>query len=498
MTKIYSIKDAYPIKKCSMVYGHFSSLHHGHIRYLKYAKQQAESLILVLMGDNPKLEKVKLQFKQKERAATLIHLDIVDHIILLEGDELELAVNIVNPKVLIFGKECEKEQTQNIKSAIKVHKSKKKEILFHAGEITYSSTNLLDNSLNRIQKDRYKQFRESISRQSLNLEILLSALEKWESTKIIVIGDTIIDQYLACEPLGLSSEAPVIVVKEMNYKNFLGGASIVASHINALGAEAKYISVIGEDDIGKYTHEELNKKGIKTFLIEDKTRPTTFKKRYMVDNQKIFRVSRIEEKKINANIEKKIIKILKENIPISDGIVISDFVYGVITPRILKVIIDLATKHQIPLFGDLQCSSQIGSVTKFKKFTLICPNEKEARVALQDKESGLEVIAQKIIKETNTANLLMKLSHEGFLIYDCNDKTKIIRQSFPALSVNPLDVAGAGDSLLAVMATGMSSKQSIMISAALGCCMAGIAVQNMGNRSINKSQIREKLIEILN
>ena len=75
----------------------------------------------------------------------------------------------------------------------------------------------------------------------------------------------------------------------------------------------------------------------------------------------------------------------------------------------------------MPIFGDLQCSSQVGDVTNFKDFSLLCPNEKETRIALKDNESGLEKLSQKLINMTNIEKLIMKLGGEGFIAYD---KTK--------------------------------------------------------------------------
>ena len=153
-----------------------------------------------------------------------------------------------------------------------------------------------------------------------------------------------------------------------------------------------FLSVVGNDNNAKIINEELTKQGIICELIEDSSRPTTFKKRYVVENQKLFRVSRLNDNFLSKSIEMKFIDRLEKLAPNVDGIVVSDFVYGVITPKIISKIIELSNKYNLKIFGDTQCSSQIGLVTKFRNFTLLCPNEKEARIALQDKESGLERI----------------------------------------------------------------------------------------------------------
>ena len=162
-----------------------------------------------------------------------------------------------------------------------------------------------------------------------------------------------------------------------------------------------------------------------------------------------------------------------------------------------EVVQQLAQEHNLMLFGDLQCSSQVGSVTRFKGFSLLCPNEREARLAMQDKVSGLEQLSQHLIQITHSKRLVMKLGPEGFIAYDRATNGQLCSQAFPALSVNPLDVAGAGDSLLALFATGLASGQAMMPTAALACCMTALAVETMGNTPISASALRSSLEEML-
>ena len=145
----------------------------------------------------------------------------------------------------------------------------------------------------------------------------------------------------------------------------------------------------------------------------------------------------------------------------------------------------------------MQCSSQVGSITRFEGFSLLCPNEREARLALQDKNSGLEQLSQRLLQITRSERLVMKLGPEGFIAYDRASNGQLSSQAFPALSVNPLDVAGAGDSLLALFATGLASGQAMMPTAALACCMAALAVETMGNTPISATALRSNVLEML-
>lgn len=495
---VFTVANFPSFKKCTLTYGHFNSVHPGHIRYLKNAASKGNSLIVAIIPDTIHGKKRSYKFSQRERAEGLTAINIVDGIILLEDEEnaLEKAINKLKPNLLVLGTEFENSVDPEIINAISVMKKQGLAVQFHAGEIRYASTNLLENSESDIEEDNKTEFRMACKRQNLKKEELMDFIDSWVNTKLLVVGDTILDQYAGCEALGMSAEAPVLVVRELQKKNFIGGASIVASHLKALGADCSFLSVVGNDDNAKIVKKALSDQGIDCELIKDSSRPTTFKKRYLVENQKLFRVSRLNDHFLDKSIEKRLIKKLEKISPNVDGIIVSDFVYGVITPKVLDKIVELSKKHNLRIFGDTQCSSQIGLVTKFKNFTLICPNEREARIALQDKESGLESISTKLFSSTNSEMLVMKLGAQGFIAFDPSLEG-LTSQSFPALCANPVDVSGAGDSLIAVMATALSTKREIMPAAALGCCMAAIAVEKMGNNPIDASQLKDFLGKLL-
>ena len=291
----------------------------------------------------------------------------------------------------------------------------------------------------------------------------------------------------------MSAEAPVLVVRELKAREYLGGAAIVAAHAQALGAQCSYLSVVGQDPNAQLVRQQLERYGVSNNLIPDPSRPTTFKIRYMVENQKLFRVSRLQEQSLSAEIETQLISRLRELAPKLDGILVSDFVYGVITENILNELQSLKHQYDLQLFGDLQCSSQVGNVGKFQNFDLLTPTEKEARIALSNRDDGVERVANQLMQQSRTKHLLIKLGAEGFIAYATEEDGFINRQHFPALCPNPVDVAGAGDSLLACMAASLCAGNSLMESAALGACMASLAVQTVGNLPVRQEQIQQAL-----
>ena len=498
--KIISFEDITQFKeeKVVLCHGHFNIIHPGHIRYLDYARQLGTKLIVTVLGDGSLQmdSDSKHNFNEIDRSAGVSAIEIVDQVILLKKYSLKSAIKKLKPDLLILGKEFEHNRNDQIIEAVKLVKSQHGEVYYHAGDHYYASKDFLRDSETDIQKQSNKLFLKACKQQGFSSIDLLEHIKHFGEASLLVIGDSIVDQYVACDALGMSAEAPVIVARELEAKNHVGGASIVALHTKALGAQCNYISVVGYDQNATLIANELDSWNVGHDLIEDNTRPTTLKIRYMVEKQKIFRVSRLKDHQINQMVEEKIISKIKKQSPFVNGILVSDFVYGVITPKVLKVIREQAKKHHLKIFGDLQCSSQVGNISKFKNFHLICPTEREARIALNTKDEGVEWVAKNLMEETGTQNLIMKLGAEGFIAYFTEIDGFINRQHFPALNPNPVDIAGAGDSLLAAVAVSICSNSPLMQSSAIGACMAAQSVQTVGNIPITQELLQKKVLDI--
>jgi rfaE bifunctional protein kinase chain/domain len=316
--------------------------------------------------------------------------------------------------------------------------------VFEAGEIQYSSADIFYSTQDELEQKHWLQFQEALRNQDINLDEVVTKVSKQHLKKILVIGDTIVDRYVACDPIGMSNEAPVVVVKELESRDYVGGAGIVAAHVATLSeTDCTFLSVTGRDNQADLVSTMLAKWNVNAELLEDISRPTTFKIRYLVGNQKLFRVSRLKEHSLTRNIEDAVIATISNMAPFLDGILVCDFVYGVVTTKIIEKLAQVSKKNGIPLFGDLQCSSQVGNISKFKDFELLCPTEREARIALSNQDDGIEYIANSLMDRTRATNLIVKLGSDGFIAYSRdNDSNFVHRQHFPALTPNPMDVAG--------------------------------------------------------
>lgn len=481
----------------TLVFGHFNLIHPGHRRFLVHAKSQGAPLVVAIQGDGTLRPGERDRFyPEHERAEGVAALDFVDVVIPLGERNLSEVLQRIRPGVLLLGDEHENSIYPSVAAAIEIQRVLGGEVHYHAGEPRQATSEFLQFSPEDLEQTRFQQFRASCGRQGITRNRLSQLVSNVADSAVLVIGDTIVDHYVACDPLGMSAEAPVIVVKELDSRQYVGGSGIVASNIRALGAEVHYVSVVGDDQPGTFAAEYLRSLDVNVHLIQDSSRPTTFKTRYMVENQKLFRVSRLQDHDIDKSIEERIVKVIRDVGHKVDAIVVSDFVYGVITPRVLEVVNEVQERTGILTLADLQCSSQVGNVGKFNNMSVICPTEREARIALGSRSEGIEWVAINLMAATRSQNLVLKLGQDGFVSYESNSDDFIVREHFPALTTTPLDLTGAGDALLATLASALAAGASLMEGSALGAVVASIAVGTVGNQPVDVQAIDRMLARI--
>ena len=482
----------YQKEKIVLCQGHFNVIHPGHLRFLEFAESHGDYLIVAVQGDSKiaSINKGKF-YSSQDRAKGVASLSYVDKVILYDDFSIEDIINIVKPYVYIMGEEFS-DKKESVRSQIKAVEDNSGKIVFSSGDSQYNIAEFLEKNLSVIKNERMTLFRNAIDRQGITKEGILSACERCSDKHILVIGDTILDKYVACDALGMSSEAPVLVVKEVDNKEYVGGAAIVARHLKALGTKCTFLSLTGADNNSKKVEEVLISEGINYKLITDSDRPTTLKIRYMVGTQKLLRVSRLVDYYLTDKMSNEAISFIDKIKDRIDGIIVSDFGYGLITPMILEYLSDISSKYNIKLFGDSQSSSQTGDVLKFKNYFFIKPNEKEARLALNDKYNGLEFIGKKIMEKTVSDNIILTLAAEGFITFQKQDGMGFVKtQHFPALNPDPMDVVGAGDSMLTALACSICAGTDIMTASAVGAIVSSIAVSKVGNVPVTIDEVKE-------
>ena len=312
-------------------------------------------------------------------------------------------------------------------------------------------------------------------------------LNNFKNQRILVVGDLILDEYRHCDSLGKSAESPTIVVKETSKEQYIGGAGVIALHLKELGCTPIFVSVVGNDSLGKDVFNVLHSINMESLILFDNDRETTLKIRYISEAHKLLRISHLTERLIGEYLETEILNRIKliHKTKKLDGIIISDFNYGVITPRILNTLRAFAKKNKIKIFGDSQTSSQYGDIKKLNGFTMITPNEVEARRALGDNYSDIDTLASKLLKMIGVESIFITLGKHG--VYAKNAKQSV---KLPAFGDVVKEKMGCGDALLSCAALALCSGATIKQAAFLGSCMASIKVSEVGNVPIGIEQLK--------
>lgn len=464
------------------VYGDFNILHPGHLRLLKFAKESGDYLIVGVNSDKNSTKGIGQDIRLESIQAT----SYVDEAFVLDISPVEY-IQKNKPDIVVKGKEHENKENLEL-DIISSYGGK---LLFSSGEIGFSSMDLLRQEFLSLSNN-LNHSSNYLKRHDLQFSNLKDIVFEFAKLKVLVIGDTIVDEYITCEPLGMSQEDPTIVVSPLATNKFIGGAAIVASHAKTLGADVKFISVVGDDENKEYVQNALEDLNINTSLFCDNTRPTTLKQRFRASNKTLLRVNHLKQHSISKDIENEILKNIKNCIDDVDLILFSDFSYGLLTNKIIKSISKIGEEKKVFMAADSQSSSQIGDISKFKNMTLVTPTEREIRLSLNDFESGLVVLSENLSKKTNAKYIFTTLGAEGIMIYN-NPKDKLLTDNINALATTVKDVSGAGDSLLTCSSMALAVGASIWQSAYLGSIAAAIQVSRVGNIPIKKEEILDEL-----
>lgn len=303
--------------------------------------------------------------------------------------------------------------------------------------------------------------------------------------RALVIGDLMLDEYLWGKAERISPEAPVQVVDVVREDLRLGGAGNVVNNLASLGCKVAVCSVIGADDNGTLLCHVFSGMGVDTDAVfEDLERKTGKKTRVIAAHQQIVRIDRESRGAITPRFEDRIISFLEKEGDSFQVFVVSDYLKGVLTPRVLQAIIAIGKRCGIPVVIDPKGDDY----SKYSGATIITPNRKEAeqaaRVAITD-ETSLSNAASRLLKELNLASLLITRSEAGMSLFNADGTSLHI----PTVAREVFDVTGAGDTVLALLSLGLAAGMPLAEAARLANTAAGIVVGKLGTSTVTPDEI---------
>lgn len=465
------------------VSGNFNVMHPGHMRLLQFAAQCGDFLVVGVLDHGLRTATVDPELRLEGVQA----ITWVDYAFLLR-EPLEDFVLALGPDVIVKGKEFEGQNNPE-KKMVSSYGGK---LLFSSGEVRFSSLDLLEREYHETNFSAIHKPLDYPERHHFKIPELKSCFEDMAKLHVTVIGDLIIDEYINCDPLGMSQEDPTIVVTPIERKRFIGGAGIVAAHARSLGAQVNYFTVAGDDATADYAADLFKKLDVENVIFRDDSRPTTLKQRYRAGGKTLLRVSELRQHAINPEIATKILDALCVQIAQSDLVMFSDFNYGCLPQSLVEGIIKFAKDRGVPMVADSQASSQMADISRFHDMLMITPTEREARLALRDGDSGLVVLVETLQKKANAENVVVTLGAEGALIY-AKEKNDWMMDRLMAMNSAPKDPAGAGDSFFTCASLALRTGLNMWQSAYLGTIAAACQVSRVGNTPLTPYELIKEI-----
>lgn len=469
--------------------GIFNVLHPGHQRIIKFAHELANNIIVGVYSDKKAGDQAIIS-EHYRLEGVKNNIYVTEAVLLDEDVESYLRKN--KPEAVLKGKEWESKQNEEL-AALEEYGGK---LIFSSGGPIFSSQELINKSSNIEINSKRKYFPETFSkRHNFSRNKLIELVKKFKNLKICVIGDLIIDEYIACAPLGMSQEDPTIVVTPTDKARFLGGAGIVALHADSLGAEVNLLSVTGDDLESEYALKKLSSNKIFLKIAKDSSRLTTLKQRFQAEGKSLLKVSHLTQDSIDEDIQGFLLESFENILSEVDLVVFSDFNYGCLPQTLVDKMILRTKVAKKTIVADSQSSSQVGDISRFKGMNIIFATEREARVCLQNSEDGLVVLAEKLRVKSEADNVFLKLGSQGVLLHIESQRIKgdYTTDRLDAHNMSPKDTAGAGDSMLITSSLAIAAGATHWEAACIGNIAASIQVGRIGNIPLTVEEFQKAL-----
>lgn len=317
-------------------------------------------------------------------------------------------------------------------------------------------------------------------------------IEKFGKSRILVIGDLILDHYIWGNVRRISPEAPVPVVEVTRESFMLGGAANVAHNIIAMGGKASVIGIMGSDIAGKTLLDMLTEKGVDCRGIFTENRPTTVKTRVIAHNQQVVRFDREDSQYVGGSLLKGIMSYIKSASSDHDAVIVSDYKKGMVSRNLIRGILGDSKKTgrsgtQAGLF--VAVDPKIGHFDMYKGISLITPNIMEASsgsgIEIRDEKTLLRA-GETLMKKLGCESVLITRGEQGMSLFERRGATHI-----PTVARKVYDVTGAGDTVISAFTLAYVSGASMKEAAVIANHAAGVVVGEVGTAVASPDQIME-------
>ncbi len=319
---------------------------------------------------------------------------------------------------------------------------------------------------------------------------LIDNVRSMKGKKILIIGDMVADIYLDGRISRISREAPVLVLEQAGEKIVAGGAANVVNNVAALGGEAYAAGILGYDLGAEGLVDILGRSGAHTDgLIQDENRPTISKTRIIAGgratvSQQIVRIDKESREPLSVEREEELLAYVDSILPEMDGIVLSDYGSGTITPRLQERLISFSREHDIPSIVDSRYD-----IRRFRGIKYVKQNDSELAAAVERELPNLEALCsagRELLEALEAEGVLVTRGEQGMSLFRRNGEITHV----PVTDKSEVfDVSGAGDTCVSAVILALAAGIPPELATELSNYASGIAVRKLGTSTVSAEEL---------
>jgi D-beta-D-heptose 7-phosphate kinase/D-beta-D-heptose 1-phosphate adenosyltransferase len=318
---------------------------------------------------------------------------------------------------------------------------------------------------------------------------LKRSINSLSDTKVVVLGDIMMDEYIWGDVSRISPEAPVPIVEIKQETRMLGGAGNVVNNIASLGGTPILCGVIGDDQAGREIVEKMTQQGLRTDgIIAEPDRPTSIKTRVVAHNQQVVRFDREKRKKLEDESIKRILDFVRQMEGGYEAIIVTDYGKGVISAELMEGLRELLSDSRTLVAVD----PKTGNFKFYQGVDVITPNHHEAaafcRMEIVDEESLMQA-GRHMLSELNCRSVLITQGKDGMTLFEKSGEISHI----PTVARKVYDVTGAGDTVISALCLALASGVDLKSAAVIANFAAGIVVGEVGTSTVKAGDLKRAI-----
>jgi D-beta-D-heptose 7-phosphate kinase/D-beta-D-heptose 1-phosphate adenosyltransferase len=312
---------------------------------------------------------------------------------------------------------------------------------------------------------------------------------EFSGVKVLCIGDLMLDRFVYGDIERISPEAPVPVLRLRESRTMMGGAGNVANNIASLGGQATLVALVGGDDAGLALQRLIAQSGgVSPALVTTAARPTICKTRFLAQQQQVVRTDEESTLALQPEEESALLAALREALPGSKAIILSDYGKGVLSDGVLRAAIEAGRAAGVAVFVD----PKGGDYRRYRGAACITPNLRElaqaSGMAVGD-EAQVIAASRAVMARAEVAAMLTTRSEKGMILVEADGSTHCV----PTRAREVFDVSGAGDTVIAALALAYASGMSMVQAMRVSNAAAGVVVSKVGTATVQPGELLHEL-----